>query len=149
MEIERKFLVKEFPFRLEALQCKKIKQGYLNFNPVVRVRQSNEDYYITCKGSGMLAREELEMPLTKDAFEHLMMKIDGNVIEKTRYLYPLENGLTAEIDIFEGVMAPLQMIEVEFASQKQADEFEKPDWFGEEVTYDKAYHNSTMAQGKQ
>ena len=43
MEIERKYLVKTLPDHLEQYACKVIEQGYLNTNPVVRIRPSNDD----------------------------------------------------------------------------------------------------------
>ena len=49
-----------------------------------------------------MIRKEYNLPLTKESYEHLKEKIDGRLIEKTRYLIPLDNGLTAELDIFEG-----------------------------------------------
>ena len=49
MEIERKYLVKTLPEHLEQYQSKKIAQGYLCTAPVVRIRRSNDDYYLTYK----------------------------------------------------------------------------------------------------
>lgn len=144
MEIERKYLVNEIPFDLEQLEKKKIAQGYLNTSPVVRIRRSNDDYYLTYKGSGMMAREEYNLPLNKESFEHLAKKIDGLLIEKTRYLIPLDKKHVAELDIFEGAHAPLRLVEVEFESVEDANSFVAPDWFGEDVTHDGRYHNSNM-----
>ena len=50
MEIERKYLVKEIPVNLDQYESKKIAQGYLCTAPVVRIRRSNNDYYMTYKG---------------------------------------------------------------------------------------------------
>ena len=112
-EIERKYLVKKIPAELANYKCKKISQGYLCTSPVVRIRRSDEEYYLTYKGSGLMIRKEYNLPLTKESYEHLKEKIDGRLIEKTRYLIPLDNGLTAELDIFEGDLAPLCLVEVE------------------------------------
>ena len=98
MEIERKFLVKELPENLENYESKKIAQGYLCTAPVVRIRRSNEDYYLTYKGRGLMVREEYNLPLTKEAYDHLLPKIDGRLIAKTRYLIPLTDRLTAELN---------------------------------------------------
>lgn len=147
MEIERKFLIKRLPESLDLYEHKKIAQGYLNVNPVVRVRKSDDEYYLTYKGSGLMVREEYNLPLTKEAYDNLVKKIDGRLIEKTRYLIPLSNNLTAELDVFEGAMYPLQMVEVEFESVEQAETFAVPEWFGDEVTNNVAYHNSNMAMG--
>ena len=54
MEIERKYLPKYLPENLEQYKKKKIAQGYLCTNPVVRIRRSNDDYYLTYKGGGMI-----------------------------------------------------------------------------------------------
>ena len=142
MEIERKFLTNELP-DLSRYERKHITQGYLNVNPVVRVREDGDKYYLTYKGKGLLEREEANLPLTKEAFEHLITKSDGKIIKKTRYLIPYA-PYTIELDIFEGDHAPLIMAEVEFPSREEADAFTAPHWFGKEVTYDKAYQNSNM-----
>lgn len=147
MEIERKFLIKTLPKHLERYEKKQITQGYLCTNPVVRIRQSNDAYFLTYKGRGKMVREEHEFPLDAKAFGHMCSKIDGILIEKTRYLIPLEDGHMAELDIFQGKLAPLQLVEVEFSSVEEADCFLPPDWFGEEVTHAEKYHNSNLACG--
>lgn len=43
---------------------------------------------MTYKGAGLMVREEYNLPLTKEAYDHLVQKIDGRLIEKTRYLIP-------------------------------------------------------------
>ena len=146
MEIERKFLPKELPDDLTPFAFHKIEQGYLCTSPVVRIRRSDDDYYLTYKSSGMLAREEYNLPLTAEAYAHLKPKADGRIIEKTRYLIPLDDRLTVELDIFEGDLAPLILAEVEFSSEEEANAFTPPQWLGEDVTFDRRYHNSTMSQ---
>ena len=146
MEIERKFLVKELPENMDSYEQKHIAQGYMCTNPVVRIRRSNDDYFLTYKGRGKMVREEHEFPLTAEAFEHMLPKIDGILIDKMRYLIPLEDGHTAELDIFQGVLAPLRLVEVEFASVEEAEAFVAPDWFGDDVTNSKEYHNSNLSQ---
>ena len=93
---------------------------------------------------GMMAREESEFPLTKEAYEHLRTKADGKIISKTRYFIPLAPH-TIELDVFHGDMEPLIMAEVEFASIEEANVFLPPDWFGQDVTMDRRYHNVNMA----
>ena len=146
MEIERKYLVAQLPTDYTAYPSSHIEQGYLNTSPVVRVRKEDETYYLTYKGKGLLAREEYNLPLNREAYAHLLAKADGNIISKTRYLIPLEDGLTAELDRFHSPDSTLLMAEVEFSSEEQAEGFTPPDWFGEEVTQDRRYHNSYMSQ---
>ena len=148
MEIEKKYLLKHLP-DFASYEYHKIEQVYLCTNPVVRVRKEDNNYYMTYKGSGMLAREEYNLPLNQESYEHLKEKADGNVIGKTRYMIPLgKEDLVAEVDVFEEPFAPLIMAEVEFESEEQANAFEAPEWFGEEVTFDGRYHNSYMSRMK-
>ena len=147
MEIERKYLVKYTPENLEQYEQKRISQGYICTNPVVRIRRSNEEYFLTYKSRGLMAREEYDMPLTAEAFEHMLPKIDGILIDKIRYMIPLDEAHTAELDIFQGVLTPLRLVEVEFESIEAANAFIPPDWFGDDVTYDRRYHNSNLSQG--
>ena len=159
MEIERKYTIKKLPENLESYPCHHIEQAYLNVNPVVRVRKQDDEYYMTYKGNGMMAREESNLPLNKEAYYHLRAKADGNIISKKRYLIPLNHpgfkpgfpvppadySLTIELDVFDPPFAPLIMAEVEFGSREAAESFVPPDWFDREVTYHKDYHNSYMA----
>ena len=146
MEIERKYLVRKLPENLEQYNKKKIAQGYLCTEPVVRIRRSNDGYYMTYKGDGLMVREEYNLPLTREAYEHLRPKIDGLLIAKTRYLIPLDNKLTAELDVFEEDLNGLVIVEVEFNTVEEANAFHAPDWFGEDVTNSGKYHNSYLSQ---
>ena len=148
MEIERKFLIqKENLPDLSAYSFHQIEQGYLCTEPVVRIRRQDDEYYLTYKSKGLLAREEYNLPLTKDAYEHLCPKADGIVISKTRYLSPEKNDLTIELDVFHGVYEGLLLAEVEFSSEEAAQNYIPPAWFGEDVTYSTRYHNSNMSKG--
>ena len=145
MEIERKYLVKTLPEHLEQYQSKKIAQGYLCTAPVVRIRRSNDDYYLTYKGEGLMVREEYNLPLTQEAFEKLLPKAEGVIIHKTRYKIPIEQSdLVIELDLFHAP-SNLIMAEVEFPDEESANAFIMPDWFLADVTNDPAYHNSNMA----
>ena len=145
MEIERKFLVKTLPDNLESYHCRFLEQGYLSTEPVVRVRQDNDKYELTYKSKGLMVREEYNMPLTKESYEHLKAKADGRIISKKRYMIPFETH-TIELDVFQGDLAPLLLAEVEFNSEEEANAFIAPEWFGEDVTYSKDYHNSTLSK---
>lgn len=159
MEIERKFTIKKMPENLESYPFHHIQQGYLCTSPVVRVRREDDEYILTYKGSGMLAREEYNLALNEEAYLHLLSKSDGNIISKKRYLIPLPHPavregfpappadyeLTIELDVFEPPFAPLVLAEVEFGSKEAAEAFDPPEWFDEDVTFRQEYHNSYMA----
>lgn len=155
MEIERKFTIKELPKQLEQYEKKEIEQAYLCTGPVVRIRKSNEEYILTYKSkkgivlpSNATARcnEEVELPLTKEAYEHLREKADGQVIAKTRYLIPIENNRKIELDVFHGYLEGLIFAEVEFESEEEAAAYLLPDWFAEDVTFDRRYSNAVMTR---
>ena len=148
MEIERKYLVKILPDHLEQYPCRQIEQGYLSTNPVVRIRRSNDRYILTYKGKGLMVREEYNLPLNEESFTHLKEKIDGLLIQKRRYLIPLAEKYTIELDVFAAPFEGLWLAEVEFPSEEQANAFTPPEWFGEEVTWSSEYHNSTLSQKK-
>ena len=148
MEIERKFLIRELPADLESYPHERIEQGYLCTDPVVRVRKQGERYILTYKGRGLMAREEENLPLTKEAYDHLVQKADGRIIAKTRYRIPYLS-YTIELDLFDEVRIeseePLVMAEVEFPSVEEANAFVAPAWFAADVTEDVRYHNSRMS----
>ena len=148
-EIERKFLIKKIPDNLDEYKKVVLEQGYLSVNPVVRVRRQDESYYLTYKGKGLMKREEYNLPLTKESFEHLIKKADGNIIRKNRYIIPIENtNLKIELDVFEKPFEDLVMAEVEFESVDEANSFVMPEWFLKDVTDDKNYQNSTLSLRK-
>ena len=146
MEIERKFTVKALPENLDSYPFHLIEQAYLNTDPVLRIRRQDDEYYLTYKGKGLMAREEYNLPLNEKAYRHLIQKADGIIISKKRYLIPLTGRLTIELDIFEGDLAPLKLAEVEFETKEEAESFLPPKWFGKDVTFSSDYHNSTLSR---
>ncbi len=148
MEIERKWLIREVPEDLGQFECIEMEQAYLNISPTVRIRRENEAYYLTYKGIGEndLAHEEYNLPITAEAFEHMLPKHDGRVIRKKRYVIPVSGTeLKIELDIFEEPFRPLKVAEVEFPSLEEAEAFRGPDWFGPDVTHDPRFKNARMA----
>ncbi len=147
MEIERKFLIKkeQLPENLESYPRNTLEQAYIITNPVLRVRKKNDSYILTYKGQGLMKREEVEFPLPHEAYQTLLSKSDGNIITKTRYKIPEENNLTIELDIFSGIFEGLYLAEVEFPSEESALAYQKPAWFGPEVTNENTFHNSTLS----
>lgn len=162
MEIERKFTVSALPENLEQYPCRVIEQAYLNTDPVIRIRKQDNEYYLTYKGKGLLAREEYNLPLNEKSYYHLREKADGNIIAKKRYLIPIaqpafaggytphidQYSLTIELDLFEAPFDNLVIAEVEFPDQEMAEAFLPVDWFLEDVTGNPDYHNSNLS-GKQ
>ncbi|MCI6432724.1 MAG: CYTH domain-containing protein [Oliverpabstia sp.] len=146
MEIERKFLIDSLPEHLDDFPHKELEQAYLCTNPVVRVRREGEEYVLTYKSGGLMMREEYNLPLNQEAYEHLLKKADGIVISKTRYILPEKDGLRIELDVFHGKYDGLLLAEVEFPTKEAANAYCPPEWFGEDVTYSTKYHNSNLSK---
>lgn len=156
MEIEKKFLVEKLPKGLDRYEKWDIEQAYLCGNPTVRIRKKNDEYILTYKskkGMEKLIREaqarvcnEVELPLTKTAYEHLLEKHDDNIVKKTRYIIPLDEKHKIELDVFAGKLKGLVMAEVEFESPEDAKAFKAPKWFGEDVTPDDRYSNRRLSK---
>lgn len=168
MEIERKYVIdgpEKLPENYGKYPACSIEQGYLCTAPVVRVRREGEEYYLTYKGKGLLAREEVNLPLTEEAYRHLIAKADGIVLRKKRIRIPLAEGygrtqegmvqeeintdLVIEVDIFEGEYEGLILAEVEFPAIEEAERFSPPEWFGRDVTFSGEYQNSRLSAGKE
>lgn len=147
MEIERKYMIHQLPEGLNLHPHYKIEQAYLCTEPVVRIRRQGDEYFLTYKSKGFMVREEYNLPLTKEAYEHLRPKVDGILISKTRYVLPLGGGLNIELDVFDAPYETLRLAEVEFPDEETANQFVPPSWFGEDVTFSTEYQNSTLSKG--
>ena len=153
-EIERKFKVKQVPQEiLNTITPLELVQTYLEApeGQERRVRSiNNEKFVITVKipqvSSNGLIRQELEKEISKEDYELFLHQQKGTQIKKRRYKVPVENGLTYELDIYDGELKGLMVVEVEFPTEEMADSFVAPDWFGEEVTSNKAYKNASLAK---
>ncbi len=141
-EIERRFLVHSD--KLPKLsKGKKIVQGYLSSDPVVRIRIKETKAYLTIKKNlDSIAREEYEYRIPLRDGEKLIEELN-NKVEKTRYNFKL-NGSIWEIDIFEGGNKGLIVAEIELS--KPDEKFQKPLWISKEVTKDYRYLNVSLAE---
>ena len=147
IEIERKFIVKTMPV-LSHAQKTYIHQGYIthsNDSVEVRLRQKDEQYFITVKSGSGMVRGEREISIEQKQFETLWPDTQGKRIGKHRWTGQLNTLETFELDVFMGELESLVLVEVEFSSTKQADDFQPADWFGREVTADKRYKNKALA----
>lgn len=145
-EIERKFLVKDLSFKKLSAPTL-YRQGYISTNPMatVRVRVAGDKGYIAVKSkrTGITRLEyEYEIPV-EDANRMLENLCQKPLIEKYRYILNYE-GYTWEIDEFLGDNEGLVVAEIELEDEEQ--EFIKPDFVGEEVTFDYRYRNSNLVK---
>lgn len=144
-EIERKFLVKG-EFRNAAIKEIKILQAYMSIDndKSIRVRIADDKAFISVKSrlrEDTIVRDEWEIPVSvPDALEMMKICLPGK-IEKTRFLVPYEDHLF-EVDVFHDKNEGLIIAELELFSE--AENFEKPEWLGEEVTGRPEYYNTNL-----
>jgi len=147
-EIERKFLVDgDVPFDLSGHRCESISQGYISVDPdgtEVRLRAKGGKRTLGVKSGPSRTRVEAEIELDRHCFDSLWPLTEGRRIEKRRYVIPA-NGVEIELDVYGGELAGLVVAEVEFPSEREADEFQPPAWLGTDVTGDARYSNQSLA----
>ncbi len=161
-EIERKFLVTGDDFRLAAVSCVHIVQGYISRESgrTVRVRVEGEGGWLTIKGLSSndgLNRNEWEYEIPATDAQAMLSLCTGKLIEKDRYVIPAEHigssarsgvpvfdeGLCWEVDVFHGAYEGLVLAEIELPFENER--FSLPSWVGEEVTGDRRYYNSVLS----
>lgn len=146
VEIERKFLVVGDSWRDHVQRATHIMQGYLSDGQTatVRVRVKGDTGYVTIKGhTSGVSRSEFEYEIPADDARAMLAELaTGPIIDKVRHLIDV-GGHTWELDVFAGDNEGLVMAEIELASE--AEEFELPDWAGQEVSDDSRYYNVNLA----
>lgn len=146
-EIERKFLVKRLPDKLNRSRRYIIAQGYLASEPGgrhVRLRRKDKTTSLTFKVGRGRAREEREIKLSPKQFAALWPGTAGRRLRKLRHEIPWRN-LLVEIDVYRGRHSGLVVAEVEFPDRATCRKFKPPPWFGREVTGEKRYSNVRLA----
>lgn len=152
-EIERKFIVHDLPPAGLGSRIG-IRQGYVaeEGETEVRVRITADASVITIKIGGAHAtkrgrgtRTEVEVAVGRDDAEELWAHTEGRRIVKTRSRVDVDGGV-AEIDVYEGVLRGLIVVEVEFESEHASAAFAPPGWFGPEVTGRVEWSNASLAR---
>lgn len=147
IEIERKFLVNELPgAELEQALVEQIQQGYLirESEREVRIRRKGDLCFLTEKKGSGLRREEHEILISEAMFEALWPLTKGMQLAKARSTFTLD-GHQLELDVYQGELEPLMVLETEFESEEQAHAWTPPWFAGAEVTGDKRYKNAQLA----
>lgn len=146
-EIERKWLVQTLPDAAALGAGEPLRQGYLarDGDVEVRVRITTGRAVLTVKAGHGLVRSEVEVDVDPEAAEELWPHCGRRQLEKVRHRVAL-GGLTAEVDLFGGSLRGLATVDVEFPSEAAAVAFTPPDWFGRELTGDRAWSNASLAE---
>ncbi|HET7489891.1 MAG TPA: CYTH domain-containing protein [Acidimicrobiales bacterium] len=146
-ETERKFVVAQLPAGGVLGAGTRLRQGYLAASDgvEVRVRVGGGEAWLTVKVGTGLSRHEVEVPITLVDAEALWPATEGRRVEKVRHRVPV-GGHVAEVDVYEGDLAGLRTVEVEFSSEDAARAFTPPAWFGDEVTGTPGWDNASLAR---
>ena len=147
IEIERKFLVTGEGWKAQVTRRRHLRQAYLSRQGRTSIRVRIADATsatLTIKSrGGRTCRAEFEYSLpVADALTLLELR-DGLLLSKVRHEVRGNDGLTWEIDVFEGENTGLVIAEVELIREHQS--VMLPPWIGREVTHEERYYNSRLA----
>lgn len=145
-EIERKFLVKYKPWTDDTTPCDII-QGYISSTPVVRVRLERSKVaaraYLTVKGKQTgITRAEYEYKIPVYDAETMLETLVEKTLHKRRWKVSGSGSHIWEIDEFHGNNLGLVIAEIELDNEN--DQFDLPDWVGQEITNDMRYMNVNL-----
>lgn len=151
-EIERKFLVARWP-DVEPNDEQQIRQIYTSISPEdakeERVRRTtladgSQTYERTVKQGRGMERDEQSVPISAEDFAAASGQGVGRPVEKSSFIFVQDNR-NFELRQYDGWLAGLEVVEVEFPSQDEATAFVPPDWFGREVTGDRRFSDASIA----
>lgn len=154
IEREHKFLVENVDIsQIKPLSVQNIIQGYINEPGSVsdvRIRSINgNEYYMTMKTGSGFERCESETKLTERQFLKQWPKVNGGIVEKTRYRLLLKKGNTniiGELDVYGGKLHGLIVLEIELEENETLEGVILPEWVRKDVTGDIKYSNRYLAR---
>ncbi len=156
IEIEKKFLMQ--PIKVECFlkinsieyEALDIEQFYISREGKIgRVRKINNKYLLTLKKGDGLVREEHEREIEQSVFKNILTKENPvGALKKTRYKARVD-GYEYEIDEYKENLEGLVVLEVEFETEREANNFKISDIFKpyliKDVTGDDRFLNETIA----
>ena len=152
-EIERRWLIKkeDIPFDLNAILREDQEQSYLDNNPEIIIRRNNmgESFYIASKSNKRengLVKDKTEKTILEKDYNELYEEKQGNTIIKSRLITTdPETELTYVMDLYSNELSGIEILEIEFNSIEEANNFKAPEWVGEEITYNEDYDGYNLA----
>ncbi|TSC78767.1 MAG: hypothetical protein G01um101433_99 [Parcubacteria group bacterium Gr01-1014_33] len=139
IEFEKTYLAKYFPEGLRDSPSKEIIDIYIPksaMHPTLRIRQNGEKYEVTkkelVKDNDSSERHEYTISLTKDEYE-VLATLKGKRVSKVRYYYDC-NRRTAEIGVFQEDLKGFVLIDFEFKTREEKNNFPMPDFCLADVT---------------
>ena len=145
LEIERKFLMDGFPIGLELISEVEVEQGYISFEPELRIRKAldkhtgKEEFWLTLKGEGDLTRREVETEISSDFYYDTADFLEVRMIQKEYRKYRLGEWKLEVSLVDPGTDWEFFYAEIEFPTEKDAKDFVVPAYFGREITFNEDY----------
>lgn len=140
IEIEKTYLAKEVPKDLKNSKHKEIIDVYIpkeEVHPNLRLRKQGEKYELTkkqpIKEGDASQQTEQTIILTQKEFNSIYSQIQGKKVRKIRYYYEYKNKI-AEFDVFQDELEGLIVVDFEFETKKEKDEFEMPTFCLADIT---------------
>ncbi|MEV0195758.1 CYTH domain-containing protein [Nonomuraea sp. NPDC050691] len=151
LEIERKFKVADDWQVPDDARGVQVRQAYLSppgADAEFRIRAKGDRRLMTVKAfeaaANTMVRREVEFEIEEEPFAQLWTLAQGECLSKYRWSVPIE-GYVASVDVYDGVLSGLRVVEVEFDSVEEANRFIPPPWFGEEITGHPTWGNRRLA----
>ena len=118
----------------------------------LRFRREDSSYIKNIKKGSGLVREEFESEVSKKEYKDAKALNLGGVIKKERIKFIID-GNRFELDIFKGKLEGMSILEIEFASLKEAQKFEMPKLISsfiiKEITDEPIYTNGALSKSMQ
>ena len=139
IELEKTYLARKLPEGLKSCKFKEIIDIYIpkaSKHPKLRIRKNGNKFEATKKepvsNQDASRLEEQTIILTEAEFDSFK-ELDGKKVRKLRYYYDY-NRKIAEIDVFQDSLRDLVLVDFEFATIEEKDNFEIPDFCLADVT---------------
>lgn len=151
-EIEKKYLLKDSILSLideYALHGHKITQFYTTITPDkgVRYRQMDDHYFKTIKHGTGASRDEEEVEISEKEFQKEFEARIKEPIRKNRYMFHFE-GKEYSIDVFKKAFKGLYILEIEFPTMEDFEQFRLPPILEvhviKDVSFDESFKNKSM-----
>lgn len=153
IERERTFLLKYLPKDLQNFPKEEVIDLYIPKNvehPKIRIRKVGEKMFITKKvgvpGDDNSIKQETTIPLEKHEYQGFM-STQGKLLSKIRYQYSWQ-GRAGELDVFQGDLFGLVMIDFEFETQEELQVFAMPEFCLADITQERAIAGGLLAGKK-
>jgi len=150
LEVELTFLASELPLEMQNVEPQVIKDVYVdsgNGSWILRLRKKDNYFELTKKAKVDLndhsLHEETSIEISENEY-NVLSSSSSLVIDKKRYKVVIGSDI-AEVDVFEGRLKGLVVIDFEFPSIIKRDAFVAPEFCLYDATQDKELSAGLLA----